>query len=862
MSLLEWAVRYARLGWLVFPLGVKSKAPMISKADGGRGCLNATLNENQVREWWTKWPLANIGIATGHGFWALDIDVKKGGDETWDLIRTQYPKLPDTIEQTTGTLGRHLLYLPPSDFIITNTESLIGAGIDTRGRGGYIVAAPSIHPDTKRPYFWDGIEEIEQQKIAHAPGWLLTMLREALERKAAPGASESKTPPKIISGGRNSTLFKTAARARRFGWGEKEILAALVAINQERCEPPLEYTELARIAASAAKYSPNARFNLFANEPIPVDVPAPAKPEAPVTPSDVELAIEAAIKSNNMSAVVDMARDVAKLQRHTQAGILLKLHDAFKSRFSSKLFEEAMGLEPPAKPPPLYQEPREPDGTTPESSEVDIRDRYPYTDAGNAERLVATFGDQMRYCVEMTKWLIGDGKRWAVDDKRSAVQLAIKMARELYRQGHKGGENQKQMAWARKSENRDRIHACLEIASTQGDIPIRASELDRGEYWLNCENGVIDLRTGRLLPHDRGLYITKLCPVHYDPDAECKRFLGFLHWAMGQNPDADLSSQTVRMCGFIQRSLGYSLTADVSEKAVFVCYGEKGNNGKTTLLTLIRDFLDNYSAQISIDTLMMQRGSTDAGLRADLADLRGARFVITSEVNKESRMDEGKLKYISAGMGEIKSCRKYENPIEFLASHKLWMDCNHRPRVTGTDDAIWSRLKCIPFIIRMEREDPEFDLKLKEKLKAEAPGILAWAVRGCVAWLAEGLGEPPEINQAGMEWREHDDPLKDFLEDSCEVKLKDDAGDESYWVRSADLSQAYAWWCKQHSERFPLNREAFGDRIKAKAFKQSRSRRDADGKQMRTTEGLRIRDEVAKKIAGASVSDHWKGMKE
>jgi P4 family phage/plasmid primase-like protien len=858
--MLEWALRYVRLGWPVFPLGVRSKAPMISKADGGRGCLDASLNEPLVREWWGKWPLANIGLATGHGWWALDIDVKKGGDETWDLIRRQHPALPDTIEQLTGTLGRHLLYLEPADFKITNTESLIGDGIDTRGRGGYIVAAPSIHPLTKRPYIWDGMLEIEQQKIAPAPAWLIRLIREALERKPAPGA-EGKTPPKIIAGGRNTTLFKTAARMRRFGWGEKEILASLIAINQERCEPPLEYSELATIAASAAKYPPNARVNLFVNEPIASDAPLAAEPETPVTPSDVELAIDEAIKAKNMNAVADMARDVAELPAHIRAGIMLKLRAAFKSHFSSKDFEKAMGVETPA-PIALYREPLAKDGTQPESTECELASD-PFTDSGNGERLVRMYGDRIRYCVEMEKWLLWDGKRWAVDDKSYVTQLAKKMARELYRQGYgRAGDNPKMMAWALKSESRERIGACVDRAATEPGIPIRAADLDRGEYWLNCNTGVIDLRTGKLLPHDRALYITKLCPVDYDPDAECPRFLNFLYWAMGQNPDADISGQTVRMCGFLQRALGYSLTADVTAKAVFVCFGEKGNNGKTTLLTLFRELLGDCSAQISIDTLMTQKGSTDAGLRADLADLRGARFVITSEVNKESRMDEGKLKYISAGMGEIKSCRKYENPIEFLATHKLWMDCNHRPRVTGTDDAIWSRLKCIPFLVRIDETDPEFDLKLKEKLKAEAPGILAWAVRGCVAWLEDGLGAPPEIGQAGTEWREHDDPLKDFLEDSCEVKMTDDAEGEAHWVRSADLSQAYAWWCKQHSERFPLGREQFGDRIRAKGFKQSRSRRNKDGMQMRTTEGLRVRDDVSSMIASSGVKDHWKGLRE
>jgi P4 family phage/plasmid primase-like protien len=854
--MLDWALRYLRLGWPVFPLGVASKVPLISKEDGGRGCLDATLNEKQVREWWGKWPRANIGLATGHSWWALDIDVKKGGDESWDLLRRQYPALPETIEQVTGTLGKHILYQEPTDFSIRNTESEIGQGIDTRGKGGYIVAAPSIHPVTRREYFWDGIEEIEQQKIAPAPAWLLRILREAGERKpGAPGAT--KTPPKIQQGGRNTTLFKAAARARRFGWDEKAILASLVVLNQDRCEPPLPHDELARIAASAAKYSPEARFNLFTGAPEGATPPQEPEAEA-VTPGDVELAIEAAIKEKKLAAAIDMAADVAKLPQHVRARILLKLKEAFRSNFSASRFEEAMGLKKPAKV-LLFPEPRNLDGTLPPDDHAPELRFDALTDSGNGERLVRMYGDEIRYCVEMLKWLIWDGKRWAVDHKNTVSQRVKAMARELYRQGDRAGSDPVRK-WGLKSESQDRIVACMKRAATEPGIAISAAELDRDANWLNCENGVVDLRTGKLYDHDRTLYITKLARVAFDPDAECNRFLKFLHWAMGQNPDADLSPQTMRMCGFLQRALGYSLTADVSEKAVFVCYGEKGNNGKTTLLTLFRELLGDYSAQISIDTLMMQKGSADAALRADLADLRGARLVMTSEVEKEHRMSEGKLKYISAGMGEIKSCRKYENPIEFPATHKLWMDCNHRPRVTGADDAIWSRLKCIPFLVRMERTDPEFVLDLKEQLKGEGPGIIAWAVRGCVAWHEEGLGDPPEISQAGIEWREHDDPLKEFLEDCCEVKT--DESDGEFWVRSSELSQAYAWWCKQNSERFPLGREAFGDRIRAKGFKQSRSRRNRDQIQMRTTEGLRIRDDVAKKIAGSGLSDQWKGLKE
>lgn len=235
----------------------------------------------------------------------------------------------------------------------------------------------------------------------------------------------------------------------------------------------------------------------------------------------------------------------------------------------------------------------------------------------------------------------------------------------------------------------------------------------------------------------------------------------------------------------------------------------------------------------------MSTKAQDATLRADLADLRGARFVTTSEVEKEHRLSEGKLKYITAGMGNIKSCRKFENPIGFPASHKLFMDCNHRPIVRGVDDAIWKRLKLIPFEVQIP--DEEVDKKLIEKLLAESAGILAWMVRGCRAWMENGLGDVPEVEEANRAWREHDDPLKEFFEDCCEL-------DKEYWVRSSELRTTYEWWCKRNSETFPLGRNAFNDRIDAKGFKRSRSRFTSDGKQMRTVEGLRVRDDIAKLV--------------
>jgi P4 family phage/plasmid primase-like protien len=827
--LIEWALRYIKLGWAVLPLN--GKVPLVKN-----GSKDATFNESQARAWWKQWPQANIGVATGQRFFAVDVDVKKGGDETWDMLRAQHGALPDTAEQITGTGGRHLLYLLP-DFTVHNSEEKIGPGIDIRGAGGYIVVAPSIHPQTKKRYAWDGLAEIEQQQLAAAPAWLLKLLQEATKRPAA-----AALPDRITQGTRDTTLFRIGCGLRRRGWTADEIFASLAVINKTRCEPPLDDRIVRQKADSAARYQPDRKASEFK----PSD-------EVALGQADVEAAVEDAIARNDLLAAVELAPHVAKLRTSVQALIQAKLKIKFKGEFPAKEFERAVrGDTVKAGAGKVVQMPPPADGDPPATPLGPDLMSYPLTDSGNGERIVTLFGPDLRYCIEMQKWLVWDGCRWAIDDRNAVTQKAKQMARLLHAQAVNYPVISK---WARTSESQAGIAAALKRASSEAGIPIAAAELDQHLYLLNCTNGVVDLRTGDLLPHDRAYFITKLCHVTFDLQAACPRFLKFLHWAMGDNPEADITSKTVRLVAFLQRAFGYALTGDVSEKAAFVFWGPKGNNGKTTLLTAMRMLFPEYSAQISIDTLMTQRGGADAALRADLADLRGARLVTTSEVEKEHRLSEGKLKYITAGMGKIKSCRKYENPIEFEATHKLFMDCNHRPAVRGTDDAIWRRLKPVPFEVSIEESDPEFDKKLLEKLQAEAAGILAWGVRGCQAWLAEGLGDPPEISAANSAWREHDDPLKEFLEDCCLL------GDE-YFVRTSELTAAYIWWCKQNHERFPLGREAFQERMQSKGYRYNRSRRSGDDKQMRTWEWVGLKEEIREQVAASDSGYRGKSLHE
>lgn len=580
---------------------------------------------------------------------------------------------------------------------------------------------------------------------------------------------------------------------------------------------------------------------------------ADGRDEIPLGTADVEAAIDAAISAADLAAAMRLIPEIAQLPIQSQVLIQAKLRLKFKREFPARDFARAVrGIaekrsELPPRPPD-----EGPDDVDPEAPDLTA---YPLTDSGNGERLVALHGRDFRYCVEMRKFLVWDGRRWKVDEEEYVTQKAKQMARLLHRQAARVPDSGLRKALeehARASESQAAIMAALKRAASEPGIPVSAAQLDQHRYLLNCLNGVLDIRTGELLQFERHYLITKLCHVKYNPEAKCPRFLKFIHWAMGATPDdGEERERVTRLVNFQQKAFGLALSGDVSEKAVFVFYGRRGNNGKTTLLNVFSGLLSEYSAELDVNTLMTTK-LTDNNMRADLAALHGARFVKTSEMDDQQKLSERLVKYLTAGMGEIVACRKFENPIRFPATHKLFMDTNHRPLIRGTDEAIWGRLKCIPFEQRMEEDDPQMDKKLKDKiLAAESEGVLAWAVRGAMRWVKDGgLGDPPEVKDANTAWRDSNDPLKDFLDECCET------GDpeEGYWVVGSRLSAAYDQWCKDNHEKYPLGRSQLIERLGLKGFTQSRSRRDYRGKQIRTWEGLTLKDGAVTPAAGSELS--------
>jgi putative DNA primase/helicase len=338
-----------------------------------------------------------------------------------------------------------------------------------------------------------------------------------------------------------------------------------------------------------------------------------------------------------------------------------------------------------------------------------------------------------------------------------------------------------------------------------------------------------------------------MIPFRYDQRAECPHFMAFLFRIMGSHPDASDGDNTNadQMVSYLQKAFGCAATGK-PEKLLFVLYGE-GNNGKTTLLEVIRDALGDkeYAGQVQVDSLMIRpkEALSNNAVNTDLADLQGCRFVSSSEVEQGQRLSLSRVKYLT-GLGQIKARRLRENMITFRPTYKLFLDCNHKPVIADPNDAIWNRVKCIPFKTQIPKE--EIDTGLPAKLRTELPGILRWIAEGAVLYNRDGLGDPPDVMAATEQYRQESDRLKEFFEDRCTVAAGGDANSwkkEKFWVPVGDLYANYSSWAEARGDKHPLAKGLFDERLQKLGRIQDRVRPDGgrDAKQIRVWLGIRFR---------------------
>lgn len=430
------------------------------------------------------------------------------------------------------------------------------------------------------------------------------------------------------------------------------------------------------------------------------------------------------------------------------------------------------------------------------------------TDMGNAHRFARLHGQDLRWVYEWS-WLVWTGKAWEFDRTGEVMRRAKQTALTFFAEHEKVTEREQRIAkeaeaatvqgdtetaerktaeakrvlalagailsWARKSQTRARLEAMIALAQSEQPIPVLASEFDNAPWLLNVRNGTLDLRTGELRNHDRADLLTVTAPVDYDPGSECPTWLAFLDRIMNGNEE---------LLGFLQRLIGYSLTGDVSEQKLFFAWGT-GANGKSTFINTILAMLGtDYAAQAAPDLLTVSKGRHPT----ELADLRGKRLVASVEVDEGKRLAEGLVKQLTGG-DKVKARYMRQDFFEFDPTHKLMLVANHKPEIRGTDHAIWRRICLIPFDVTIP--EAEQDKALFEKLRMELPGILNWAMQGCLEWQRDGLEVPAVVAAATEQYRNESDMLGAFL-DECTVQ------GETLEAKGGELYNAYKIWCEQN----------------------------------------------------------------
>ena len=431
------------------------------------------------------------------------------------------------------------------------------------------------------------------------------------------------------------------------------------------------------------------------------------------------------------------------------------------------------------------------------------RHTFAFTETGMAERLVAMHGDRFRFVEKWGKWLAWDGSRWTLDGAEALVQQAAKSTvRALYAEASLIDDDDRRkgfLKFVRACESRSARANMVVLAAYEPGIGVSHEALDVDPWVLNCANGTIDLRTGELRPHDPRDLITMIAPVEFDPAAVCPRWDRFL---------TEIMCGDREMIEYLSRAAGYSLTGSVREHALMFCHGG-GSNGKSTLIEAIVSMMGDYAGPASAELLLASRNKDHP---TEIAALYGKRLVVCSEPGENRSWNESLIKSLTGG-DRIKARRMHEDFWSFAPTHKFWVLSNPEPIVHGTDDGIWRRLKKIPFLASfIGREDRE----LPEALRAELPGILAWAVRGCLEWLRIGLAEPTAVREATEVYRAEQDTFGQFLREMCIVDARDPKPDsEKGKIATRSLRILYEDFCREIGEPTVLHNRAFATRIRA-----------------------------------------------
>jgi putative DNA primase/helicase len=751
-TIADFAATYVRkYGFSLVPLPPGAKRPLSD--NWGNECIT---DPEQARSYYERRPSANIGVALGPSrLCSLDIDDLDAmrticAEFGWDIdalaqsaptIQGRAPgfrimfRVPDGLE-----LPYHSLTWPRQDDAGKRfTVFEIRSATDQQRQD---VLPPSIHPDTGKPYVW---LTKPNGTIPDPPAWLLALWQNWAALKPqlqglCPWAPQRPTPkpPKAPARPANDSTSPSVIDAYERAHSIEAALTQYGYKQQgKRWLSPHSGTGLAGVILFDGK-----AWIHHASDPLCSD------------------------ESGQLVSSFDLFRF------YEHGGDIRK---------AVKAAAEALGMKPEPRMPTIpagavAQRPQA--GPAVQGSEVidaDTGEIEPippeFSDDSLALEFVAQFGAGLRWSPGLG-WMHDEGTHWKRDDHLIRFDLARKTARTVAMLADQ--KIRKPITSAKT------VNALLFLAQSDPDIVVPAAQWDNDPLMLNTPDGLVDLRTGKTHQRNRQQYLTQLCRVSPDAGKKTEHWLRFVSQVFVDDAD------TIE---FVQRMCGYCLSGDRREQKLFFAHGQ-GSNGKSTLLDILMWIMGTYALKLPTTALMASRNERHP---TELAQLHGKRLAVSNELEEGSFWAEARIKELTGDETLTARFMRQDN-FTFTMSHKHLIAGNHKPRLKGGDPAMARRMVLVPFLQKFEGAAK--DAKLPEKLKAEAPGIMAWAIEGARKWYADGLAIPGSVEDASRDYMAEHDDIAMWIEECC----KTDAGTHA---RSSDLYASFRRWKQSRGEHEP-----------------------------------------------------------
>jgi putative DNA primase/helicase len=376
---------------------------------------------------------------------------------------------------------------------------------------------------------------------------------------------------------------------------------------------------------------------------------------------------------------------------------------------------------------------------------------------------------QLLYCHTDKCWYEFDGFTWVAQK----IPLSFHYVRELVRRAVTRNPQ-----GANKTLTVKFVKAVEVFAQCDPIMARTIEDWNKDKFLLGTPGGTVNLRTGELVESKPSDMINRRVAVTPDEFEECPTWHRFLGDAMGGDGT---------MVRYLQQIAGYSLTGDVSEQLLFFGYGDGGNGKGVFAGTLLKIFGD-YGVNAAMETFEKSSGSQHT---TDLVMLNGARFVTASETEEGAAWNDKRIKAVT-GEDRITARKMRQDNIQFDPTFTIFIIGNHKPTVRTVDDAIKRRLIIIPFTHKPKHKDRH----LAAKLQAEWPGILRWAINGCLDWQQNGFVVPEAVKKETAEYFSEQDVMGSWINDCCQVDM-----DNQFMSASAlSLFRSWSAYCKQSGE--------------------------------------------------------------